>query len=88
MGKQSCRPYERLEWAEHVMRMEEHCTPKKALQQTIHSKRRIGKPRKSWEDGVTEDAVTLLVAWYWKTTAKDRVSWRQCIEEAKARYGL
>jgi hypothetical protein len=33
---------------------------KKALQPTIHRKRRVGKPRKRWEDGaisVTKDQV-------------------------------
>jgi hypothetical protein len=50
----------RLQWAGHVIRMEDNCMPKKALQQTIHSKRQVGKPRKSWEDGVREDAVELL----------------------------
>jgi hypothetical protein len=54
------------------MRMEEHCTPKKALQQIVHSKRRVGRPRKKWEDGVREDAIVLLVTQAWKTTAKDR----------------
>jgi hypothetical protein len=51
--------FRRLQWAGHVIRMAEHRTPNKALQQTIHSNRKIGKPRKRWEDGVREDAVAL-----------------------------
>jgi hypothetical protein len=41
--------------------MEEHCVPKKVLQPTIHSKRRVGKLQKRWEDGVTENAIVLRV---------------------------
>jgi hypothetical protein len=66
--------------------MEEHCT--KALQQTSHSKRRVGKPRKSLEDGMTEDAIALLGTRAWKTKAKDRESWRQCMNKAKAQFGM
>jgi hypothetical protein len=80
--------FRRLHWAEHVIRMEKNRMPKKALQQTIHGKRRVGKPRKRWEDGVTEDAVELLGIRAWKSKAKDREFWRHRIEEAKARYRL
>jgi hypothetical protein len=63
-------------------------TPKKALQQTIYGKRATGKPGKRWEDAVQEDSIKLLGTKAWKTKAKDRQFWRQCIEEAKAQYGL
>jgi len=33
--------YGRLQWAGHVIKVDEHCTPTKALQQAIHSKRRV-----------------------------------------------
>jgi hypothetical protein len=36
----------------------------------------------------TEDSVKLLGTKALKIRAKDRQFWRQCIEEAKARYGL
>jgi hypothetical protein len=68
--------------------MEKNRMPKKALQQTTHGKRCVGKPRKRWEDGVREDAVELLGIWAWKAKGKDTEFWRQRIEEAKARYGL
>ena len=67
----------RLQWAGHVIRMEEHRIPEKALQQTVHCKRRIGKARRQLDDGVREDAVMLLATRAWKTKAKDRESWRQ-----------
>jgi hypothetical protein len=61
---------------------------KKALQQTIYGKRAVGKHRKRWEDAVWEDSIKLLGMKAWKTKAKDREFWRQCIDEAKARYWL
>ena len=63
--------FRRLQWAGHI-RMVEHRIPKKALQQTIHSNRRVGKPRKRWKDGMREDAVALCGTWTSKTKAKDR----------------
>jgi hypothetical protein len=51
--------FRKLQWAGHVVRMEENRMPKEALQQTVHGKRRVGKSRKRWEDGVREDAVEL-----------------------------
>jgi hypothetical protein len=49
--------FRRLYWAGHVIRMEDNNIPKNALQQTIHDKRQVGKPRKRWEDGVRKNAV-------------------------------
>jgi hypothetical protein len=69
--------------------MEEHRITKKALQQRICSKSRVGKCRKIWKDGVREDAVTLLgIIKTWKTKATDTESWRQHTEDAKDRFGL
>jgi hypothetical protein len=52
----------RLQWAGHVVRMEDNHIPKKVTQETIHvyGKRRIGKLRKRWEDTVREDANKFL----------------------------
>ena len=55
-------------------KVEDHHIPQNALQQTIHCKRWIGKPRKRCEAGVREDAVMLLGIRAWKTKAKDRES--------------
>jgi hypothetical protein len=35
--------YGRLQWAGHVIRVDKRCIPTKALQQAIHSKRRVKK---------------------------------------------
>jgi hypothetical protein len=73
-----------LQWAGHVIRMNDGCIPKKALQKTLYGKRAVGKTRKRWEDAVQENFVKLLGTNVWKTKAKDRQFWRQHIEEAKA----
>jgi hypothetical protein len=52
--------------------MEAHRIPKKVPQQTIYSKRRVGKSRKGCEDGVGEAAVAVLGTRAWKTKAKHR----------------
>jgi hypothetical protein len=76
--------YGRLQWAGHVIRVEEYRIPTKALQHTIHSKRRVKKHWKRWEDGVREDPVILRGTWALKTETKDTESWGQCIETARA----
>jgi hypothetical protein len=78
----------RLQWARHVIRMNDERMPKKALQLTIYDKRALGKPRKRWEDAVREDSVKLLGTKTWKTNAKDKQFCRQRAEEAKVRCGL
>ena len=62
--------------------------PKEVLQQIIDSKRRVGKPRERWEDGVRDDGIMLLGTQASETKAKDREFWKQCIEGAKARCEL
>jgi hypothetical protein len=80
--------FRRLQWARHVIRMEEYRTTKKAAQQTHHTKRRLRKPRKRWEDVVGEDAILLLCTQAGKTKAKDTEPWRHHTAEAKALFGL
>ena len=80
--------FRRLQWAGHVVRMGDYHTTKKAAQQTNHTKRRIGKPRKRWEDVVGEVAIMLVCTRAWKTKTKDREPWRQHTVETKAQFGL
>ena len=80
--------FRQLQWAGYIMGMVEHSMAKEVLQQIIHSKRRVGKPRERWEDEVRDDSIMLLDTQASKTKAKSRESWRQCIEGAKARFGL
>ena len=76
-----------MQWAGHVIRMVEQRIPKKALQQTIHTNRRVGTPTKIWEDGDREDAVTLRDTWASKTKAKDREN-PGCNELSRLRLNL
>jgi len=52
--------FRQLQWAGYIMRMVEQCMAKEVLQQIIHSKRRVGKLRVRWEDGVRDDGIMLL----------------------------
>jgi hypothetical protein len=61
-----------LQWAGHVVRMDDERMPKKALQQTIYGKRAVGKSTKRWEDAVREDSIKLLGTKAWKTKSQDR----------------
>ena len=78
--------FRQLQWAGYIMRMVEHCMAKEVLQQIIDSKRRVGKPRERWEDGVRDDGIMLLDTQASKTKANDRESWGQCIERAKGKF--
>jgi len=80
--------FRRLQWARHVIRMEEYRTTTKAARQTHHTKRRLGKPRKRWEDVVGEDATMVLCMRAGKTKAKDGEPRRQRTVEAKVQFGL
>ena len=80
--------YKRLQWAGHVIRMEEDRMPRRILQAKFEGRRTVGRPRIRWEDAVRVDAEKLLRIKNWKTAARDRDSWRRKIGEAKARSGL
>jgi hypothetical protein len=42
----------RLEWAGHIIRMEEEMIPKKVLNGNFHTTRPVGRPRTRWADVV------------------------------------
>ena len=78
----------RLQWAGHVQRMPDTRVPKRIFAGNPGGRRRVGRPRLRWMDGVSGDALELLGVRNWRSIAEDRVMWRQMIGEAKARYGL
>jgi len=39
----------RLEWAGHIIRMEEERIPKKVLNGNIHTTKPVGRPRTRWQ---------------------------------------
>ena len=78
----------RLEWAGHIIRMEEERIPKKVLNGNFHTTRTVGRPRTRWADVVQRDALQLLGIRGWRKRAANRDEWRCLMREAKARKGL
>lgn len=56
----------RLEWAGHVIRMEDSRIPKKIITARFEGGRRRGRPRARWEDMVREDTVSMLGVRVWR----------------------
>jgi hypothetical protein len=50
----------RLEWAGHIIRMEEEMIPKMVLNGNFHTPRPVGRTRTRWADVVQRDALQLL----------------------------
>jgi hypothetical protein len=78
----------RLEWAGHIIRMEEERIPKKVLNGNFHTPRPVGRPRTRWADVVQRDALQLLGIRGWRRRTANRDEWRRLMREAKARKGL
>ena len=78
----------RLQWAGHIIRMEEERIPKKVLNGNFHTTRPVGSPRTRWADVVQRDALQLLAIRGWRRRAANRDEWRRLMREAKARKGL
>jgi hypothetical protein len=77
-----------LEWASHIIRMEEERIPKKVLNGNFCTTRPVGRPRTRWVDVVQRDALQLLGIRGWRRRAANRNEWRRLMREAKARKGL
>jgi hypothetical protein len=45
----------RLQWAGHIIRMEEERIPKKVLSGNFHTTRLVGRPRTRWADVVQRE---------------------------------
>jgi len=78
----------RLEWAGHIIRIEEERIPKKVLNGNFHTTRTVGRPRTRWADVVLRDALQLVGTRGWRRRAANRDEWRHLMKEAKARKGL
>jgi hypothetical protein len=78
----------RLEWAGHIMRMEEERIPKKILKENFHTTRPVGRPRTRWANVVQRDALQLLGIRGWRRRAANRDEWRRLMMGAKAQKGL
>jgi len=78
----------RLEWAGHIIRMEEERIPKKVLNRNFHATRPVGRPRTRWADVVQRDTLQLLGIRGWRRRAANRDEWKHLMREAKAWKGL
>ena len=78
----------RLEWAGHIIGIEEERIPKKVLNGNFHTTRPVGRPRTRLADVVQGDALQLLGTRGWRRRAANRDEWRRLMREAKARKGL
>jgi hypothetical protein len=76
-----------LEWASHIIRMEEERIPKKVLHRNFHTTRPVRRPRTRWADVVRRDALQLLGIRGWRRAASGD-EWRHLTREAKAHKGL
>jgi hypothetical protein len=78
----------RLEWACHIIRMEEERIPKKVLNGNFHTTRPVGRPRTRWADVIQRAALQLLGIGGWRRRAANRDEWRRLMREAKVWKGL
>jgi hypothetical protein len=78
----------RMEWAGHIIKMEEKRIPIKVLNGNFHTTRPVGRPRNRWADVVQRDALRLLGTRGWMRRAANRDEWGRLMREAKARKGL
>ncbi|XP_030748221.1 uncharacterized protein LOC115876551 [Sitophilus oryzae] len=62
-----------LRWYGHVQRMEENRIPKKILNWTPKGKRKRGRPRRSWREGINGDIRTRGID---ENLWTDRDQWR------------
>jgi len=77
-----------LEWAGHIIRMEEERILKKVLNRNFHITRPVRRPRTRWADVIQRDALQLLRIRGWRRRGANRDEWRRLMREAKAQKGL
>ena len=78
----------RIEWAGHIIRMEDERIPKMVLNGNFDTTRPVGRPRTRWADVVQRDTIQLLWTGGWRRRAANRDEWRRLTREAKARKEL
>jgi len=85
--KVKCIKIRRLEWAGHIIRMEEERIPKKVLNGNFHTTRPVGRPRTRWADVVQRDTIQLLGTRGWRRRATNRDEWRASYEGGQGPEG-
>jgi hypothetical protein len=77
----------KLEWLGHVVRVEENRMVKRVVEGHPGGRRKTGRPRKRWLDGI-EEALRLMKVERWRNKATEREAWAKIVWEAKALRGL
>jgi hypothetical protein len=77
----------RLAWLGHVERMGEERMPRRLLHGRIEERRRRGRPRKRWLQGLEEDLRIMWVGRWWEKV-ECREEWGSVVRKAKAHLGL
>ena len=78
----------RLQWAGHVARRDDDHILKRVTISNPAGRRPVGRPRKRWVDGVTQDTMLLTGGDNWKQQAEDREDWRKVVAAAMGLQGL
>jgi hypothetical protein len=78
---------QRIKWLGQMQRMDQARPARKLLDWKPVGTRPVGRPRRRWQEAVTEDLKKLKVK-NWKEIAKDRRTWRDVAEKAKSHKGL
>jgi hypothetical protein len=73
----------RLEWLEHVVRMEDTHPSKMVFNAKPEGRREVERPRLRWLDDVEADIKSLGVK-RWRIKAQDRKQWSAILREAEA----
>ena len=69
------------------MHMNDNRTINKIFNTKLVGVRRVGRPKKRWEDGVDQD-MRILEVKNWKKVALDRDEWAKLLKKARDHQGL
>ena len=78
---------QRIQWLDHVERMDETAMTKRELKGKLYATRRIGRSRIRWLEDVIADLRRMGISG-WMVKARNRDQWRRIVDEAKAHPGL
>ena len=78
---------QRIQWLDHVERVDETAMPKRVLKGKLYATRRIGRPRIRWLEDVIEDLRRMGISG-WMEKGRNRDQWGRIVEGAKAHPGL
>jgi len=67
--------------------MEEQSPTRRVLVAVVEGRRQRGRPKRTWEDGVMEDARKLGER-NWRNVARNRDSWQKLLKKALAQKWL